>query len=87
MSKNLHGLEAVCTSNIIKYAIRWKKKNGLEDVRKIKKYAEILIDYLEGNFDKKYGLGSIRNVHKDIEKEQIEKLVGTCCCETCKPKE
>jgi hypothetical protein len=44
---DLHGLVAVCTANAMKYVWRWKKKNGLEDLRKAKWYLEKLIASLE----------------------------------------
>lgn len=31
---DLKGIEAVDTGNIIKYACRWKKKNGIQDLEK-----------------------------------------------------
>lgn len=31
--------------NIIKYICRWKDKNGIEDLEKIKQYVDILIDF------------------------------------------
>jgi hypothetical protein len=43
---NLTGIEATDTGNIIKYACRWKKKNGVEDLEKIKWYCDHLINYL-----------------------------------------
>lgn len=43
----LNGIEATDTGNIIKYACRWKKKNGIEDVRKLIWYATHLVQYLE----------------------------------------
>lgn len=42
----LNGIEATDTGNIIKYACRWKKKNGVEDLEKIIWYAQHLIDHL-----------------------------------------
>ena len=42
--ENLTGMEAVCTANIIKYISRWKKKNGLEDLRKAQWYLNKLIN-------------------------------------------
>ena len=46
-TEELTGLDAVCTANIIKYAWRWKKKgNPVEDIKKIKKYCDILLDYM-----------------------------------------
>lgn len=46
---NLKGIEAVCTSNAIKYLWRWKEKNGIEDLRKATWYIKRLIFELEGN--------------------------------------
>lgn len=48
----LNGIEATDTANIIKYACRWSKKNGIQDVDKIIWYATHLKNYLE----KKYGI-------------------------------
>ena len=42
-TKNLTGLEAVCTANVIKYICRWKHKNGLQDLEKARWYLEKLI--------------------------------------------
>ena len=33
-----------CEGNIVKYATRWKDKNGLEDLLKIKHYVDLLIE-------------------------------------------
>ena len=46
--EGLTGLEAVCTANVLKYIWRWKKKNGLEDLRKAKWYLEKLIGFMGG---------------------------------------
>ena len=48
----LNGIEAADTANIIKYACRWNKKNGIQDVDKIIWYATHLKNHLE----KKYGI-------------------------------
>jgi len=45
---DLGGIEAVCTANAIKYLWRWKKKNGVEDLKKARWYVEHLIKQLEG---------------------------------------
>lgn len=37
-TKGLEGIEAVCTGNAIKYLWRWKRKGGLEDLRKARWY-------------------------------------------------
>lgn len=43
----LSGIEAYDTGNIIKYAWRWKFKNGIEDLKKAREYIDKLIQYLE----------------------------------------
>lgn len=44
---HLTGIEATDTGNIIKYACRWKNKNGVEDLKKLVWYARHLINHLE----------------------------------------
>lgn len=46
-TEGLSGIEATDTGNILKYACRWKKKNGVQDLKKIIWYAQHLIDHLE----------------------------------------
>ena len=43
----LSGLEAVCTGNALKYLLRWKKKNGVEDLKKARWYLNRMIKNLE----------------------------------------
>lgn len=43
----LQGIEAVCTANVIKYTWRWKRKNGVEDLRKARWYLDRLIQQQE----------------------------------------
>lgn len=43
----LDGIEAVCTGNAIKYLYRWKRKNGVEDLKKAQWYIDRLIKKLE----------------------------------------
>ena len=43
----LKGVEATDTGNIIKYACRWKKKNGIQDLEQIVRYPQHLIDHLK----------------------------------------
>ena len=44
---DLKGIEATDTGNIIKYACRWKNKNGIQDLEKIMWYTQHLIDHLK----------------------------------------
>lgn len=46
-TEELSGIEAVCTGNAIKYLARWKKKNGVQDLKKAKWYLEKLIEEVE----------------------------------------
>ena len=44
---DLTGIEAVDTGNILKYMFRWKKKNGLQDLKKAQWYLNHLINHVE----------------------------------------
>lgn len=44
---DLKGIEAVDTGNILRYILRWKQKNGVQDLRKAIWYIQHLIDHLE----------------------------------------
>ena len=46
-TEDLSGIEAVDTSNVLKYICRWKQKNGLEDLRKAQWYLQHLIKKVE----------------------------------------
>lgn len=46
-TEGLNGIEAACTANILKYACRWKHKNGIQDLEKIIWYAQHLVDHLK----------------------------------------
>lgn len=46
-TSDLKGIEATDTGNIIKYACRWKRKGGIQDLEKIIWYTQHLIDELK----------------------------------------
>lgn len=46
-TEDLQGIEATDTGNMIKYILRWNKKNGIEDLKKVIWYANHLIAHLE----------------------------------------
>lgn len=46
-TSDLKGIEAVDTANVIKYICRWKKKNGLQDLKKAMWYLQNLINHIE----------------------------------------
>lgn len=48
-TEDMAGYEAVCTSNVLKYICRWKKKNGLEDLKKAEWYLKRLIEHVESS--------------------------------------
>ena len=50
-TEGLEGIEAVCTANAIKYLRRWKRKNGVEDLRKAIWYINRLIKEQEADDD------------------------------------
>ena len=39
--------------NIVKYICRWSSKNGLEDLKKAKKYLELLIEHEQNPYPRK----------------------------------
>lgn len=41
------GLEGYCTGNVLKYVMRYRHKNGVEDLKKARWYLDRLIDELE----------------------------------------
>lgn len=48
-TEDLKGYQAICDGNVIKYILRWPKKNGLEDLYKAKEYLELLIQDVESS--------------------------------------
>ena len=42
----LFGIRAVCQANVIKYVLRWQKKNGVQDLEKARYYLDRLIGEL-----------------------------------------
>lgn len=44
---DLSGIDAVDTANVIKYILRWPRKNGLEDLKKARWYLSHLIERKE----------------------------------------
>ena len=48
VTADLSGAEAICTGNCIKYLWRWKRKGGVESLKKARWYLDRLINKLEG---------------------------------------
>jgi hypothetical protein len=38
-----------CEGNVVKYLCRWRKKNGLEDIDKVRHYLELLLEAIDKN--------------------------------------
>lgn len=51
-TEGLTGVDAIYTANILKYAMRWKKKGGVQDLKKIMWYTQRLINFLENEEEK-----------------------------------
>jgi hypothetical protein len=47
--EGLQGIEAVCVANVIKYIWRYKKKNGIEDLKKSQWYLQRLINVVDAS--------------------------------------
>lgn len=50
-TRDLDGLEAVCTSQVIFYILQWHHKNGVEDLKRANWYSDMLIRSLENPKD------------------------------------
>lgn len=64
-TKDLSGTEAVCTANAIKYILRWKKKNGIQDVKKAIWYLQHMVDKEEER---------LQEEHAAFDEERLEKM-------------
>lgn len=40
-----HEMRGFLWGNVIKYAMRWQKKGGVEDLRKLRHYTDLLIEH------------------------------------------
>ena len=84
-TKDLSGTEAICTGNAIKYILRWKKKNGRQDVEKAIWYLQHLVDYLVEQETVKEPLDidlkndeTLYSLHQEGEKCTINNTCGKC---------
>lgn len=64
-----------CKGNVLKYLLRYKDKNGLEDLEKAKIYLNWLID--------EYKREDLNNIFAEYEQEEQEKCSCDCHCEDC----
>lgn len=44
---NLTGAKSIFWGNVVKYMLRFQKKNGIEDLKKARKYLDWLIEEME----------------------------------------
>ena len=72
--KGLDGDEGYLTGNIIKYMWRWKRKNGLEDLKKAQWYLERLIN--------EHGKADISLPHKEIREEASHGNSSICAADS-----
>ena len=56
-TSDMSGFEATHTGNALKYLLRWKHKNGLEDLRKARWYISRLIEKLDPDEESKHEAG------------------------------
>jgi hypothetical protein len=47
VTRDMKGMHAVCTANVLKYLWRWPKKGGVESLKKARWYLDRLIADLE----------------------------------------
>ena len=76
-TEDLKGIEATDTGNILKYAMRWNKKNGKRDIEKIIWYATHLLEHLKkkeetlavysGNSEKVAKMEASKPSHYDVD--------------------
>lgn len=56
-TSDMSGFEATHTGNALKYLLRWKHKNGLEDLKKARWYISRLIEKLDPDEESKHEAG------------------------------
>ena len=89
------GVESYYTGNILKYMCRWKKKNGLEDLKKARQYLDWLIEIEDPDMikeDVKRRLNQIYGSHmmKEPPKngrysmDDTDSCYGECTCKSKK---
>lgn len=74
-TEDCEGIEGYYTGNVIKYVCRWKKKNGLEDLKKARMYLNWLIEKVEKKEPPKNGRYSM---------DESDCCSGECKCQSKK---
>lgn len=75
-TEDCQGIEGYYTGNIIKYICRWKKKNGLEDLKKARMYLNWLIDHEEKKHPHHSGLKPFAEMAKEDTKRELNRIYG-----------
>jgi len=75
-TKDLSGTEAVCTANAIKYILRWKKKNGIQDVKKAIWYLQHMVDKEEERLKEDHAEFDEELLKKKLRKIEINSVYG-----------
>lgn len=73
--KGLEGYEAYITGNVMKYMWRWKRKNGVEDLKKARFYLDRLIKQTEN------GHSDTQILNKKIRQEAPGRDSGVCAAD------
>lgn len=87
-TEDLSGIEAVDTANAIKYILRWKKKNGIQDIEKAIWYLTHLKEHLIGEdmvshpdsyfeeVDSGLGLKFVKDELKEMNNKLCEEIIN-----------
>ena len=73
-----------CEANIVKYATRWKDKGGIEDLEKIKHYADLLI-HLAKNERENNGFFTTRSLYTNSPPDYVLTTSGNVGATICFP--
>jgi hypothetical protein len=81
-TEQLTGIEAACTANAIKYLWRWKRKNGIEDLKKARWYINHLIDHIQSEMLNTVDI--VRELHEERRElnVKLDKYTEICKQET-----
>lgn len=84
-TEDCEGIEAYYAGNVIKYVCRWKKKNGLEDLKKARQYLDWLIEKVGEKEPPKNGRYSMDEVPDcfvpwQIKPYPVYPAPGPCSC-------
>lgn len=83
-TSDLSGVECSATYQVLKYMLRWKHKNGLDDLKKARDYLNRLIEYKE-SFEHENNKDNVLNslsamiadmaLDRNISKDELENVI------------